>query len=169
MLSNDFGRWLKSHAVFHLTAPRHEPSYNAVIERSSAVMENMAFTMLCKPKSWWDYAFDWAVYVLDRCPRRSNEQSITPFEAFFKVKPDLKDVKVFGCLCYALVHPQEPRAQRGVFVGIDEECRGFRVVLDGARKFTVARSVTFYEQALVNAMRTNVGLTLSDASDIRFL
>ena len=36
------------------------------------------------------------------------------------------------------------------------------VVLDGARKFTVARSVTFYEQALVNAMRTNVGMHLSD-------
>ena len=67
VLSNDFRRWLKLHGVFHLTAPRCEPNYNAVIERSSAVMENMAFAMLhhaSKPKSWWDYAFDWAVYVL---------------------------------------------------------------------------------------------------------
>ena len=72
------------HGIFHLTAPKREPNYNAVVERSSAVMENMAFAMIHhahKPKSWWDYAFDWAAYVLDRCPRRSNAQSITPFEA----------------------------------------------------------------------------------------
>ena len=54
-------------------------------------------------------------------------------------------------------------------MGVDEECRDFRVVLDGARKFTVARSVTFYEQALVNAMRSSVGLHLSDASNVQFL
>ena len=104
---DEFRKWLQMHGVFHLTAPRREPNYNAVVERSSAVMENMAFAMIHhahKPKSWWDYAFDRAAYVLDRCPRRSNAQSITPFEAFFEVKPDLKDVKVFGCLCYALVH-----------------------------------------------------------------
>ena len=54
-------------------------------------------------------------------------------------------------------------------MGVDEERRGFRVVLDRARKFTVARSVTFYEQALVNAMRSNMGLHLSDTSNIQFL
>ena len=91
----------------YLTAPRRERNYNAIVERSSAILENMAFAMLHhtgKPQSWWDYAFDWAVYVLDRSPRRSNKHGVPPFEAFFKVKPDLKDVKVFGCLCFALVH-----------------------------------------------------------------
>ena len=51
-----------------MTAPRREPNYNAIIERSSAVVENMVFAMLThakKPKSWWDNAFDWATYVLD--------------------------------------------------------------------------------------------------------
>ena len=42
---------------------------------------------------------------------------------FFEVKPDLKDVKVFGCLCYVLVHPQdhlhlEPRVQRAFSWGL---------------------------------------------------
>ena len=67
VLSNEFRKWLKMHGVFHLTAPRHEPNYNAIVERSTAVLENMAFAMLHhanKPKSWWDYAFDWATYVL---------------------------------------------------------------------------------------------------------
>ena len=59
----------------------------------------------------------------------------------------------------------EPRAQRGVFVGIDEERRSYRIVLDGTRKYTVARSVVFSEQSLVHAMRASIGLTISDGSD----
>ena len=134
ILSNHIRRWLKLHGVFHLTAVRHEPNYNAVIERSS-VKENMAFTMLHyarKSRSWWDYAFDWAVYMLDRCPRQSNVHGITPFEALFEVKPDLKNIKVFGCFCCTLVHPEdhlysEQQAQHGVFVGIGTK------FFDGAR------------------------------------
>ena len=52
-------------------------------------------------------------------------------------------------------------------MGVDEERRGFRVVLDGARKYVVSRSVTFYEQALVQAMRTSVGIHPSDASGLQ--
>ena len=138
------------------------------------MVENMAFAMLChakKPKSWWDYAFDWATYVLDRCPRKSNQHNITPFEAYFGKKPALKDIGVFGCLCFALVHPEdhlhlEPRAQRGTFVGVDEERTSYRIVLERHRKYTGARSVVFYEQALVYAMRENIGLTVSDKSDV---
>jgi len=86
VVSTHFQQWLKDQGVFHLTAPRGEPNYNAVIERSSAVVENMAFAMLkhaSRPKSWWNMAFDYATHVLDRCPRRSNERSVMPFEAFF--------------------------------------------------------------------------------------
>ena len=65
--------------------------------------------------------------------------------------------------------PLGTKSTAGTFVGVDEERRGFRVVLDGARKFTVARSVTFYEQALVNAMKTNVGMHHSDASGFQLI
>ena len=58
----------------------------------------------------------------------------------------------------------QPRAQQGTFVGIDEEKRSFRVVLDGARKFVVARSVFFYEQSLVHAMGESIGMNVSEGS-----
>ena len=119
------------------------------------MLENMSFAMLHhprKPKFLWDYAFDWAQYILDRCPRRSNAHtnSITPFEAFFGQKPDLKDILIFGCLCFALVHHSEH-------------------ALDGAKKFIVARSVVFYEQSLVDAMRIDIGQEVSDTSHFFFL
>ena len=151
---------------FSHDCPRTEPNDNAVIERYSAVVENLAFAMLCharKPKSWWDYAFDWATYVLNRCPRKSNQHNITPFEAYFGEKPDLKDLRIFGC--FALLN-LEPRAQRGIVVGVDEGRRSYRVVLDGNRKYTTVSSIVFYKQSLVHAMRENIGLTVSDKSDV---
>ena len=36
--------------------------------------------------------------------------------------------------------------------------------LDGLHTYVVARSVTFYEQSLVHAMRESIGLTVSDGS-----
>ena len=39
VLSIHFGGWLRSQGIFHLTAPKREPNYNAVVERSSAAME----------------------------------------------------------------------------------------------------------------------------------
>ena len=127
--SNNFQQWLRQHGIFHLTAPREEPNYNAVIERASYVVETMAFAMMMhanKPKTWWHWAFNWATYVLDRCSRRSNVNSITPFEAFFGSLPDLADIRIFGCICFPLVLPSQhkhltPRAQRGVFIGVNEE------------------------------------------------
>ena len=63
------------------------------------------------------------------------------------------DIKFFGCICYALVLLSEhkhllPRAQCGVFVGVDEWRRGYRVVRDRMRTCIVAQSVTFDEQSL---------------------
>ena len=174
VLSKQFQNWLGFRGIFHLTAPGREPNYNAVIERASAVMEQMGFAFLKhanRPRSWWDLAFDHAVFILDRCPRRSNQSSITPFEAFFGVKPDLSDIRIFGCIAYAHVSPAEhqhlePRAQRGIYVGNDESRRGFKLVLDGKRKPIVARSVVFYEQTLIDAMYSALQHTSSEVSTI---
>ena len=89
-----------------------------------------------KPKSWWNVAFSYATYVLDRCPRRSNPENKTPFEAFYKQKPDLSELRVFGCISYAHVLPEdhkhlEPKAMRGTFVSFDERRRGVHIILDG--------------------------------------
>ena len=74
------------------------------------MVENMGIAMLKhagKPKSWWNVAFDYATYVLDRCPRRSNPENKTPFEECYKQKPDLSDLQVFGCVSYAHVLPED--------------------------------------------------------------
>ena len=101
VISNDFQAWLRANGIFHITAPQKEMNYNAIIERSSAVIKSMGFAMLKhegKPKSLWNVAFNYAPYVLDRCPRRCNPANTTSFEAFYKQKPDVSDLRIFGCV-----------------------------------------------------------------------
>ena len=68
---------------------------------------------------------------------------MTPLEAFFRQKPDLKYIRIFGCICFALFHPSEhahlsPRAKRGIF----------------------------YEQSLVEAMYNAITQEVSNNSQV---
>ena len=43
VLSNEFQSWLKASGIYQMTAAGREPNYNTVIERASAILENMSF------------------------------------------------------------------------------------------------------------------------------
>ncbi|KIY61108.1 hypothetical protein CYLTODRAFT_330967, partial [Cylindrobasidium torrendii FP15055 ss-10] len=57
---------------------------------------------------------------------------ITPFEAFYKRKPDLSNLHEFGCTVW--VHDWlksdsklKPRAREGKWIGYDAESNGHRI------------------------------------------
>ena len=51
-----------------------------------------------------------------------------------------------------------------MFVDVDERRRGYRVVLHGMRTCIVVRPVTFNEQSLVDAMKSDIGMELRKPS-----
>ena len=72
----------------------------------------MARTMLIEahlPESFWAEAVNTGVYLHNRCPTRSLE-GITLYEAYNGFKPDLSNLKVFGCNAY-LFAPEEKRGK----------------------------------------------------------
>ena len=74
----------------------------------------MAFAMLdASPllSTGWNLAMAHATFIQARCPRRSNQGNITPYEQFFNVKPDLSSLRVFGSTCYFHI----PKHQRTIF------------------------------------------------------
>lgn len=50
---------------------------------------------------FWDEAFRTSVYLINRLPT-VNLQCLTPVEALFKVPPQYKFLKVFGCSCFLI-------------------------------------------------------------------
>ena len=62
----------------------------------------------CKPELW-AHAIDTAAYLHNRSSSSRNPTS-TPYEVMWKHKPDVRHLRVFGSVCYALVQKQQREA-----------------------------------------------------------
>ena len=88
----------------------YTPQQNGVAERKNRTVVEMGKSMLHEkglPKLFWDEAVNTAVYLMNRSPTKAVH-NMTPWEAWWKKRPSVKHLKVFGCICYALV-PKELR------------------------------------------------------------
>jgi len=84
----------------------------------------------------------------------------TPEEAFTGNKPDISNLRIFGCVTYSHVPEEkrtklEPAADKGIFVGYSETSKAFRIYIPALRKVVLRRDVRFEEDA---AFRRSRGL-----------
>ena len=57
------------------------------------------------PKTFWAEAINTSIYMLNMLPTKALKGK-TPFEAWYGMKLSVEHLKIFGCVCYALV-PKE--------------------------------------------------------------
>ncbi|MGS7457498.1 hypothetical protein, partial [Mycobacterium tuberculosis] len=74
----------------------------------------------------------------------------TPYEKLFCKQPDLKHMRIFGCLCFVTItapHSDKfkPRAFKGVFIGYAQNQKGYKVYDLITHKPVVSRDVVFHE------------------------
>jgi hypothetical protein len=111
-----------------LTVP-YSPQQNGVAERENRSLIEMTRCQLIDSglnQKYWGEAILTANY--NRCPSKSV--NTTPFEMFFKKKPDLENIQIFGS--EAFVHIQKEKrkkldckSQKMVFVGYSPENKGW--------------------------------------------
>ncbi|CAB3979798.1 Retrovirus-related Pol poly from transposon TNT 1-94 [Paramuricea clavata] len=76
------------------------------------------------PSEFWDEAVSTATYVQNRSPTTSLK-GIIPFECLYNRKPDVSNLRVFGCIAFAHI-PKHMRkkleeiSRKCVFVGYPE-------------------------------------------------
>ena len=91
------------------------------------------------------------MYLLNLLPTRALKGN-TPYEMWHGVKPSVEHLKVFGCVCYALV-PEVKRdkldhkAEMGIFLGYSNNIKGYRILNLKTEKVRVYRNVRFDELA----------------------
>ncbi|KAG8490918.1 hypothetical protein CXB51_014710 [Gossypium anomalum] len=78
-----------------------------------------------------------SVYVLNKLPTRAVKDK-TSFEAWYRLKLSVSHLKVFGCLCYALIPAErrtklERRSAPGIFVGYISTKKGYREGSDASQ------------------------------------
>ena len=83
------------------------------------------------PNEFWAEAVNTSVYVRNRSPTTALN-GITPYECLFEKKPDVSNLRVFGCVTYAHIPDNrrkklDPKSRKTVFVGYPEGVKGYKL------------------------------------------
>lgn len=90
--------FLEENGITHLTSAPYVPQQNGLIERDIRTVVESARTMMNSsslPKKLWAESVNTAVHILNRVPT-TKRPDITPFEAWFRCKPNVKNFRIFG-------------------------------------------------------------------------
>ena len=154
--SIDFKCYLRENGITQRLTAGYSPPSNGIAERYNKTLMEGTRAMLFKsglPKRYWIYAITYQNHIRNKSPHHSKKNK-TPFELFFGRKPDLKNIRVFGCR--ATIHiPSEkrdkldPTAKSGIFLGFPNNADGAFALVDG-QNFPIihGRNISFNEDIL---------------------
>ena len=102
------------------------------------------------PLEFWAEACSTAVYLHNRSPTAALKDE-TPFQRLFGRRPDISNLRVFGCVCYVHVPDSQRRkldakAHKAIFIGYPPCVKGYKLYDLEKRKFVVSRDVQFFEE-----------------------
>lgn len=149
-----FEEVLKRSGIQHQMTCTYTPEQNGVSERANRTIVERARCMIFDAKldtKFWAEACSMAAYIINRTPRVLLGNR-TPEEKWSGVKPDVSQLKIFGSK--VMVHtPKEKRtkwqakSKQMIFVGFDDNKKGFRCFDDATKKVIVSRDVIFFESS----------------------
>jgi hypothetical protein len=153
--NRQFTEFCHLHGIHQQFTNVYSASQNGVSERINYTLLNPVRCMLSEsklPKSLWAEALSTAVYVRNRSPT-SAVPGKTPYEVWTGSKPDLAHLRVFGQRAYAHVPAEtrrklDDRAVQTVFVGYDNQVKGYRLVHRNTLRLIISKDVTFIEEPL---------------------
>ena len=150
--SKEFESFLKEKGIVHQLTVPYNPAQNGVSERMNRTLVESARSMMSHGKTPIEFsaeAINTAVYLRNRSPTTSLKE-ITPYECLFKQKPDVSNLRVFGCEAFAHI-PEKQRkkfdekSRKVVFIGYPEGTKGYKLYDPSTRKFIRSRDIVFVE------------------------
>jgi hypothetical protein len=102
------------------------------------------------PNEFWAEAVNTSVYVRNRSPTKALND-ITPYECLFEKKPDVSNLRVFGCITYMHIPDNQrkkldAKSRKSIFMGYPEGVKGYKLYDPVSRKFLRSRDVIFLEK-----------------------
>ena len=139
-LNNEVERYCQSNGIIHQVSIRHTPQQNGRAERLNRTLLEKTRCLLHASKApmeligkLWKEALLTANYLRNVSPTSRNGNQ-TPHEKFWKFKPNLSRLRVFGCEAFV----QVPNADRegkldkrtisGIMVGYEADSKGYRIL-----------------------------------------
>ena len=100
-LSQEFIDHLRSCGIISQLTPPGTPQWNGVSERRKRTLLDMVRSMMSQtnlPISFWGYALETIVFILNRVPSKSVEMK--PYELWNGKRPSLSFIKIWGYDAY---------------------------------------------------------------------
>jgi hypothetical protein len=134
-----------------MTVP-HNPQQNSVEERKNRSIEETMKGLLDDQGLsifLWGEVATTTIYVQNRSPH-CILKDMTPEEAFSGKKPNVENLKIFGCPVYSHIpkdkrNKLEPSGKKGIFVGYSESSKAYRMYIPEQHNIEIIRDMTFNE------------------------
>ncbi|CAN1817779.1 Retrovirus-related Pol polyprotein from transposon RE1, partial [Linum perenne] len=147
--------YLRDHGIMEQTSCPHTPEQNGCAERKHRHIVETGRTLIHQaklPLQYWTYAFQAAVYIINRLPS-SVLNNVSPYYCLFNADPDYTSLRVFGCLCFPWLKPYaahklDAKSAPCVFLGYSTRHKGYYCLNLHTQKVQVSRHVLFDETVL---------------------
>jgi len=139
----------------HQEAGVAERRNRTIVERVRALLHSSGL-----PKYLWAEAACHVVWLLNRTTTKAME-GMTPYEAVFGKKPNLKGLREWGEKVYVRIEGGNKlggRVREGCWLGVDEQSKGVRIYWPDTKTITVERN-TFPPTTLFSDNQSAIALT----------
>lgn len=132
--NSTFADYCLRKGISHEFSAPKTPQQNGVAERKNRTLQEMVRVMLHTKhlsKRLWAEAANTACHLINRVYLRPGTK-VTPYEILKGNKPNLKYLRVFGCVCYILndrdhLSKLDQKDNKGLFLGYAPNSRAYRV------------------------------------------
>ncbi|KAJ1522455.1 hypothetical protein ONE63_001645 [Megalurothrips usitatus] len=158
-----FAQYFKEQGILNQFTVSDTPEQDGVAERANRTLMEKVRAMLktCGLDiKFWPLALSTAIYLKNISPTKAV-QGMVPMEAWTGSKPHIGHLRVFGCLAYAHIDKNKTkklmdRTKACIFVGYDDERKGFKLLDPNSNAVFTHRSVIFNENSFP-ALRNTQG------------
>ena len=151
-MSKAFIQFTDECSIHRRHTTRNRPQQNGVAERANRTMGDDISAMLYEaqlPPSLWGDALNAQIHVWNLLPT-STLKGMTPYEAWFKRKPDVSHLRVWGCLAYVHIQKDKrkgfsPHMERGIFIGYPDGYKAWKFYIPSTKSVVISERADFDE------------------------
>ncbi|CAI7748927.1 unnamed protein product [Closterium sp. NIES-53] len=157
LLSKKFSLWLKKNGIRHSLTMPYSPAMNGIAERANRTITETARGLLIEaglPDYFWPDAVRSAYVAKNRALTHVGAAKWVPYVEWIGRKPKVDMLRVFGCMCMALV-PKHLRYNKlgakaiwAVHLGMAQNSKGWLLWDPFTNKFLVSRDCKFMENLM---------------------
>ena len=164
-----FNNFTKKLGIQHQTTVPGNSQSNGRAERANGILQEKARCMLADShldKKFWSEAIATAAYLSNRSPKCTLSGK-TPYELWYGHKPNLSNLRIFGCRAYTHVPTKDlqkfdNKSADCVFVGYCTDYKTYKLWNTKKSKFILSRDVVFYEDLNPQSQESAVMLPLGN-------